>query len=255
MIGSFTPLIDLAQVLVYVFFGLFGALVLYLRREDKREGYPLEEEGPYGPNHAIVGYPAAPPPKTFALIGGGSVTHPQHYDESHARGVRRALHPGAPLYPEGEPLLAGVGPGAWALRRDEPFQMLDGSPQVAPLRSATDYAIANLPMDPRGRRLSGLDMLDAGEIVDVWIDKASKIVRYLEVELYNGAGRRLAPIFYARIDPNERGVALDCVKASQLALAPTLKNPDIITAREEDRINAFFAGGDLYALPSREALP
>lgn len=254
MIGSFTSHIDLPQLLVYAFFGFFAALTLYLRREDKREGYPLEEEGARGPNHAIVGYPAAPAPKTFPLIGGGTVTHPQHYDETHARGAARAAHPGAPLYPDDEPLIAGVGPGAWALRRDEPFQMLDGTPQVAPLRSASDYSIANLPMDPRGRRLSGLDMLDAGEIVDVWIDKASKIVRYLEVELYGGGGRRLAPIFYARIDPNESGVAIDCVKAAQLALAPTLKNPDVITAREEDRINAFFAGGYLYAMPAREAL-
>ena len=38
-IGAITSRIDLPQVLLYVFFMFFTALILYLRREDRREGY------------------------------------------------------------------------------------------------------------------------------------------------------------------------------------------------------------------------
>ncbi len=34
--------LDVAQVTLYVFWIFFGCLIYYLRREDKREGYPLE---------------------------------------------------------------------------------------------------------------------------------------------------------------------------------------------------------------------
>ena len=37
--------LDVAQVTLYVFWIFFGCLIYYLRREDKREGYPLELHG------------------------------------------------------------------------------------------------------------------------------------------------------------------------------------------------------------------
>ena len=45
--GSITSHIDVAQVVLYAFWVFFALLILYLRREDKREGYPLVE-GPIG---------------------------------------------------------------------------------------------------------------------------------------------------------------------------------------------------------------
>jgi hypothetical protein len=50
--------IDLPQVLVYVFWLSFAALILYLRREDKREGYPLDSDRK---NVVVQGFPAMPP--------------------------------------------------------------------------------------------------------------------------------------------------------------------------------------------------
>ncbi len=37
--------LDVAQVTLYVFWIFFGCLIYYLRREDKREGYPLDSTG------------------------------------------------------------------------------------------------------------------------------------------------------------------------------------------------------------------
>ena len=39
---SFTNSMDFAQIVLYAFWVFFALLVYYLRREDKREGYPLD---------------------------------------------------------------------------------------------------------------------------------------------------------------------------------------------------------------------
>jgi len=57
---SFTRNMDFAQVMLYAFWIFFALLVIYLRREDKREGYPLESNR--GP---LKGWPSPPPPKEF----------------------------------------------------------------------------------------------------------------------------------------------------------------------------------------------
>lgn len=54
---SFTQRFDFAQLALYAFWLFFALLVIYLRREDKREGYPLQSD--HGP---VGGFP--PPPST-----------------------------------------------------------------------------------------------------------------------------------------------------------------------------------------------
>ena len=44
MRGALTSYIDVAQIVLYAFFIFFAGLIWYLRREDRREGYPLESE-------------------------------------------------------------------------------------------------------------------------------------------------------------------------------------------------------------------
>ena len=253
MIGAFTQQIDLAQVVFIAFALFFLALVYYIRQEDKREGYPLEEAIPTL-GHRIIGFPEMPAPKTYKLLEGGTVTLPQEYERRELKAKPRAFFPGAPLYPVGEPLVAGIGPGAYALRRDDPFVMLDGSPQLEPLRNATDYTCVDPDLDPRGMRMLGGDWKDVGVVTDLWIDKGSKILRYLEVALDGEASHRLVPIFYASIHRKASGFTVACLKGSQFALAPVLRNPDVVTAREEDRINGFYAGGHMYSTPLREAV-
>ena len=67
--GAITGYIDVAQLVLYVFWIFFIGLVIYLRREDKREGYPLEAEG--SSRVRVVGFPDLPEPKTFVLPHGG----------------------------------------------------------------------------------------------------------------------------------------------------------------------------------------
>lgn len=52
--------IDGAQIVLWAFWFFFFGLVVYLRREDKREGYPLES--PQGPRE---GWPPVPEKKTY----------------------------------------------------------------------------------------------------------------------------------------------------------------------------------------------
>jgi len=60
MIGD-NGYIDLAQLALYAFWIFFAALIYYLRREDKREGYPMESEQ----RKVVQGFPATPGPKRF----------------------------------------------------------------------------------------------------------------------------------------------------------------------------------------------
>lgn len=67
-----TQYFDLAQIALYAFWIFFAGLVWYLRREDKRGGYPLIVESPEGQKPG--GFPAPPGPKSFPgeLKGGAS---------------------------------------------------------------------------------------------------------------------------------------------------------------------------------------
>src|SRR5271166_6449343 len=139
---ALTNQIDVAQVALYAFWIFFALLILYLRREDRREGYPLIRE-PYG-QEENPGYLTMPTPKTFRLYHGGEVQAPR--DES--RSAQRQFNfypaenqPGAPYIPAGNPLLDAIGPGAYALRADTPDLTLHGLPKIVPMRVANDYSI------------------------------------------------------------------------------------------------------------------
>lgn len=51
---------DLPTLLIYLFWIFFALLIIYIRREDKRVGYPLESDRP---TLAVQGYPAIPAPR------------------------------------------------------------------------------------------------------------------------------------------------------------------------------------------------
>ena len=52
--------VDLAQVMLYLFWIFFAGLVIYLRREDRREGYPLESDTMVGRLHkpSLIFFPS-----------------------------------------------------------------------------------------------------------------------------------------------------------------------------------------------------
>lgn len=49
--------IDLPTILIWTFWLAFAALIIYLRREDKREGYPLDSDRQ---GVTVQGFPAMP---------------------------------------------------------------------------------------------------------------------------------------------------------------------------------------------------
>jgi photosynthetic reaction center H subunit len=244
--------IDIAQIALYAFWIFFAGLIYYLRREDKREGYPLVSDR--GARVTVQGFPAIPSPKTFHLADGSTVSVPRAEEPAAIAARPAARFPGAPLEPTGDPMQDGVGPAAYAMRNDHPDMMFDAPvPKIVPLRTAPDYAIEANDPDPRGMPVYGFDRAVGGTVVDVWVDRSDVLLRYLEVEAAGAGGPRrvLVPMTLVRIDHRRRRVNLASVTAAQLAAAPTTREPLQITMREEDRISAYFASGHLYGTPGR----
>jgi photosynthetic reaction center H subunit len=117
-----------------------------------------------------------------------------------------------------------------------------------PLRSLPDWGLAYADQDPRGLRVISAEGLDVGVVVDLWIDRSVKILRYLEVEvkLAIGTRRSLLPIYYTDIKAKRGLVKVSAIRAGQFADVPTTSAPDTITAREEDQVNAFYAGAKFF---------
>jgi photosynthetic reaction center H subunit len=250
--GAITSTIDVAQVTLYAFWFFFAGLIYYLRREDKREGYPLESDR--SGSVRVQGFPAIPEPKTFLLAHGATVAAPSGKGDTRpVRATPVAPWPGAPLEPTGDPMLDGVGPAAYAERGDQPDLTLEGRPKIVPLRVATDFTIEARDPDPRGMEVIGADGKVAGTVHDVWVDRSETLIRYLEVEVAGAAGPRrvLLPLNFTRISGSARQVNVKSIRARHFADVPALKNPDQVTLLEEDRIMGYYGGGHLYAEPSR----
>lgn len=254
--GAITGYIDVAQIVLYAFWIFFFTLIVYLRREDKREGYPLESDRSERAGRVrIQGFPAMPPPKTFLLAHGGTATVPDPRKDArqiHAQPV--APWPGAPLEPTGSPMTDGVGPASYVERSNSPDLTFEGLPMIVPMRVATDFFVAERDPDPRGMEVLGADGHVGGIVSDLWVDRAEPQIRYLEVAVANDATARrvLLPIALARIDAYRRQVKVKTIMAAQFAGVPQLQQPDLVTLSEEDRICAYYAGGMLYADPSRQ---
>ncbi len=244
-IGAITSDIDVTQLVLGAFFLFFIGLVYHLRQEDKREGYPTVDPAT---GRRANGFPDPPPPKTFRLLDGGETTTPRHDDPPEIAAAPLHRFPGAPLVPTGDPLRDGVGPAAFALRRERPLIYADDKIQVLPMRALEDWSLFEGDADPRGMTVIGADGQPAGVIRDLWIDRSVKILRYLEVEIAGpGEPRRaLLPIYYADIKRRRNRVYVRALRSAQFADVPELREPDRITAREEDRINAYYAGGEFY---------
>ena len=252
--GAITGYIDVAQLVLYAFWIFFAGLIIYLRTEDKREGYPLTSPDRRSSRVKVQGCPPVPKPKTFLLPHGGTVSAPApNTDTREIKARPIAGFPGAPLEPTGDPMLDGVGPAAYALRAEEPDLTLDGRPKIVPLRVDHEHFLETRDPDPRGMPVIACDGKVAGTVVEAWIDRSETMVRYLEVEIAaaGGAKRVLLPLNFARVDRWRKRVRVASITAAQFANVPLTAKSDQVTLREEDRICAYYASGHLYAVPSR----
>jgi photosynthetic reaction center H subunit len=247
--GAITGYIDVAQIALYAFWIFFAGLIIYLRREDKREGYPLESDR--SSRVRVQGFPRMPAPKIFKLAGGATVESPRNERDTRPI-MAQPIGPylGAPWQPIGDPMLDAVGPAAYAQRADHPDLTLSGLPMIVPLRVATGFSVADQDPDPRGMEVFGADRELGGTVHDIWVDRAEPQIRYLEVATH-GPRHVLLPIPFAKIDAKKRRVTVKSILAAQFATVPSLANPDQVTLLEEDQITAYYAGGTLYATPAR----
>jgi photosynthetic reaction center H subunit len=251
--SAITHNFDLAQIVLYLFWIFFASLCVYLHRENKREGYPLENTG--GGSAKMQGWPAVPEPKSFK-ISDSEIRYapgPNSDLQTLTGATRTSVLPGAPIVPDGAPLQIGVGPGAYADRRDLPDLTIDGAPRIVPLRVAGEgYSVDEKDPDPRGKPVVGADNVVGGTVTDLWIDRSEAVFRYLEATVDTPTGPRsvLVPINFTRI--NHRQVKLASILGAQLAGVPGLKNPEIVTSLEEDKITAYYGAGTLYATPARQ---
>jgi photosynthetic reaction center H subunit len=249
--GNIVGTVDAAQLAMISFILFFVCLVFWLRREDRREGYPLED-ALTGRLLSEGGPLSAASPKTFILpFGKGTVSVPMPgTDNREAVDImaeRRENFGGAPYSPVGDVFAAGVGPGSYANRAR--FADLDahGNPRIVPMGLVPEISVAGGSTDPRGLPVYGADGARAGKVVDLWVDRAEHMVRYLAVD--TGERTVLAPMPMAVV--RRDGVIISAINAADFLNAPFPANPGEITRYEEERVVAYFGTGYLYANADR----
>jgi photosynthetic reaction center H subunit len=251
IVGTF----DVAELAFLLFFGFFIALVFYLNKESRREGYPLEDEetGKIHPGSLFDG-----DKKSFQLPHGRGTYVPEDVarDDINVPAVQAFRGAGAPFVPTGNPMKDGMGPAAWANRSKYPDLTFDGRPRIVPIAQSHELIVS--PNDPEliGWPVMAADKQIVGKVSDIWVDQAEHIIRYLEVETTTGK-KVLAPMMVAAVqtkgffDDKPELVEIDAITAAQFEDVPALETPGIITRYEEDRVQAYFGGGYMYATPER----
>ena len=242
---------DVAELTFWAFFLFFIGLLVYLRREDRREGYPLEDEVT-GRVDTPGGVLSGATPKTFKMpFGRGTVSTPTKGREKvDIAGKRTFASPGAPYYPTGNPLVDGVGPAAWADRAKHTDLDGEGRNRIVPIGMAEHIAVHARDADPRGMTVIAADGAVAGTVSDLWVDRAEHVIRYLEID--TGSTKVLAPMGMSKVKGKARQVVIDAINAADFAGVPQPVTPGQVTFYEEERIIAYFGGGYLYANRARQ---
>ncbi|MFP4647840.1 MAG: photosynthetic reaction center subunit H [Halorhodospira sp.] len=269
--GALTDYMNVAQMTLYAFWLFLAGLIVYLRMEDKREGYPLQAEANESTGRVPeekLGFPAPPNPKVFKLADGRTIEVPRREKTEFELGTALRAEPtapwdGAPLEPTGNPMVDGVGPAAWAKREDEPEVTHGGDQKIVPLRLANELEVGanpevarywpELDPDPRGFPVIGCDGREVGRVQDIWADRGEMRVMYLETDLSgigSGKAQVLVPINFCRVTYDGQ-VKVNAITAEQFNDVPRLREADRISPQEEDFITGYFGGGILYAVPGR----
>lgn len=246
--GTFIGYFDIAQLSLYLFWLFFAGLVIYLQRENMREGYPLEnDDGTVAGNQGPFPLPS---PKTFKLPHGrGERTYPndEKQDDRPMAMEQMPMSAGSPFDPTGDPMIDGIGPAAWAMRRDVPELDGHGHVKIKPMSQLGEFSVVG-GRDARGLPVQAHDGTIVGTVCDMWIDVPEQLVRYVEIDL-GEAGRRMGPIQLVKIRRDR--VSVHSLYGQHFEGIPTIASPDQITMLEEEKVCAYWCGGKLYAHPER----
>lgn len=245
--GQISDQIDIPTVLSWVFVLFFVALVFWLQRESKREGYPLKAS-PFT-KERMDGFPPPPEePQTYILNEGGTIQAPHYYEQAPTSAKPVHQFDGTAFSPVGNPLLAAIGPGSWVMKKDVPALTERGDLLLQPLSALHEWSIRKEDSDPRGMIVYDWRWNEIGRVAELWIDRGIKIVRMLEVELHGNvhAGRVLVPIYHTEIREKAREVRVTALWAHQFAEVPMPAKPGMMTGQEEERLNAYYSAGLFY---------
>jgi photosynthetic reaction center H subunit len=253
--GAITQYIDVAQMVLYVFWVFFAGLVFYLLYESKREGFPLESDRRDGSVKREPGILPMPRVKIYRTRYHGDFPSPHERDwqDPPVQGERAAPVTGMPYEPTGDPMTSGIGPGAFTRRSNEPDLTVDGDLKIVPLAAAPDFTLVEGDPDPRGMPVIGVDDEVGGTVVEAWVDRSEHMLRYLEVQTAGGR-RVMLPITFARVIADRvhgRKIIVRAIRGSQLEGVPGLARPDRITLFEEEKVMGYFGAGTLFATPER----
>jgi len=239
--------IDVALLTFYAFVLFFVGLVVYLNRESRREGFPLEDDfGGKIHSKALINDAS---PKLFRLpFGHGTRSTADYPREALDLPAQRERFPGSPLRPTGNPLDSGMGPGAYADRAKVPDLDLEGHPRIVPLANAHGMRLDTRDRNPIGMSMVGADGVSAGPVTEVWVDRADRLIRYLQVD--TGAKQVLVPMMMSKIGRGK--VVCDALNGAQFAGAPAAPIDGTITLYDEERAQAYVGAGYLYATPERQ---
>ena len=264
-------LFDVAELTFILFFIFFVGLVIYLNRESRREGYPLEHE-----QTGVIDW-AKPltdgEKKTFHLPHGRGTYVPEDVPRDELSKVENIpakqtfMGAGAPWEPTGDAMADGLGTAAYAMREDYPDLTMDGHPRIVPIGNTVHkIEIAAMDRDPVGLPVYAADKKKAGEVSDVWVDQSEHLIRYLEITTNSGK-KVLAPMAFVSVqgkrwlgllgelipipDDQVELIDIDAIRADQFDSVPAIATAGQITRLEEDKIQAYYGGGYIHALPER----
>ncbi|MEL7470258.1 MAG: photosynthetic reaction center subunit H [Pseudomonadota bacterium] len=247
--GTIIGYFDFAQLSLYLFWLFFAGLIIYLQRENMREGYPLENDD--GTPAGNGGPFPLPSQKTFKLphnLGEVSVPNDHPVDDRPIALQQMPMSAGSPFEPTGDPMMDGVGPASWCMRADVPEYDGHGHAKIKPMRLLEDFSVVSWH-DCRGLPVVSHDKQVIGRISDLWVDVPEQLVRYLEIELSDDGGKRLAPIQLVKITSDR--VKVHSLYAQHFPNIPQTASDGQVTKLEEEKICGYWCGGKLYATPER----
>ena len=188
----------------------------------------------------------------FTRANGETISAPNFKPDTRPiNGTKVEPWPGAPIEPTGNPLLAGVGPGAYAERADHVEQTFDGRDLIVPIRVASNFAVPSESVSPLGFEVAGADGQVAGVVKDLWVDRGEVVLRYYEIALKGGVNTALLPVPFAKVDFKAKRINVLALLGDQFSDIPGLRNADRVTLLEEEKITAYYGAGTLYATPER----
>ena len=197
--GAITGYIDVAQLVLYAFWIFFAGLIYYLRREDKREGYPLESDRSGARRRAGLPGDARAQDLPARARRRRSARRSAEAPPRSRRPQPDRPWPGAPLEPDRQPDARRRRPGCLRRRADMPDLTVDGDAEdrAAARRDRLRRGARGIPIRAAWRCI-GADGNVGGTVRDMWVDRAEMLIRYLEVEVGSGGKRRvLLPINFA----------------------------------------------------------